>query len=525
MTTNIVFTSPFPAISIPDVSLHDLIRSRAREFGDRTALVEANSGATISYSELDERIGQVASGLVAHGLEKGDVVALMSPNCVEWPIAALGIMAAGGVVSPVNPLYKGRELAHQLANSGATRAIAFVLSVGEIHAVADEAGIEEIFVLHGDEGGIPFADILDHPATPVDVRIDASDLASLPYSSGTTGLAKGVELTHGHIVAALHQSAAVLEIEDDDKILGFLPMFHIMGFSAVTMGSLFAGATVISVPMFEPVSFLTAIQQYRINKLIAVPPVINLLAHHPMVENFDLSSIEVLGSGAAPLGGDIERAAAERLGCQVGQGWGMTETSGGATMPALSSSGVDSRPGASGKLVPNCEAMIVDPVTGASLGPHETGELWVRGPNVFTKYRNNAEATAETVDVDGWLHTGDLCHFDDDEFLFVTDRLKELIKVKGFQVAPAELEALLLSHPAVADAAVIGRPDERSGEVPVAFVVLAEDIETEEIMAWVAEQVTDYKQLSEVLVRDDIPKNPSGKILRRVLRDELTSRV
>ena len=516
--TSILFQSPLPPIDVTATTVPDLIRSNARRHGDRPALVDANSGDTITYTELDDRIGRVAAGLVADGLEPGDVVALISPNCVDWPVAALGVMAAGGIVTLVNPLYAGDELAHQLTDAGATRVIAFVMSAPAVAAVAEQCGITTTYVLYGDEGGTPFMSLLDHDHDPVTVHREPTSVACLPYSSGTTGRSKGVELTHSNIVAALEQSSIVLDLDEDDRIMGFLPMFHIMGLSVVTLASLNAGCTLFTVPMFEPVSFLSTLQDRRITALIAVPPVMNLLAYHPMVDDYDLSSLEIIGSGAAPLGAEIELAVEARLECRVGQGWGMTETSGGATMPMVRGDRVDSKPGASGRLLPSCEAVIIDPETGESLGPHETGELWVRGPNIFQRYLNNQEATDATIDAAGWLHTGDLCHFDDDGYLFVTDRLKELIKVKGFQVAPAELEALLLTHPAVADVAVIGRPHERNGEEPIAFVVEREPIDGDDLKAWIAERVVDYKQLGGVEFIDTIPKNPSGKILRRELR-------
>lgn len=522
--TSILFESPLPPIETPPMSVPDLIRANARELGDRPALVDANSGLTLNYAELDRQIGRVAAGLADDGLVPGEVVALISPNCVDWPVAALGVMAAGGVVTPVDPLYKGEELAHQLRDAGATRAIVFVMAVPEVRSVAEDCGVETIYVLYGDEGGTPFTELIDHDLEDLDARVEPAAVACLPYSSGTTGPAKGVELTHANIVAALKQAETVLELGTENRVMAFLPMFHIMGLSVVTLASLNAGCQLFTVPMFEPVAFLTALQEHRIDAVIAVPPVMNLLAFHPMVDDYDLSSVRLVGCGAAPLGAEIERAVAARLDCNVGQGWGMTETSGGATMPMVRGEEVDSRPGASGRLLPSCEALIIDPSTGESLGPGETGELWVRGPNVFGSYLNNPEATAATVDGAGWLHTGDLCHFDDDGYLFVTDRLKELIKVKGFQVAPAELEALLLTHPSVGDAAVIGRPHERHGEEPVAFVVRAGAVDANDLIAWVGERVADYKQLAVVEFVEAIPKNPSGKILRRELRPATVAR-
>ncbi|MFK8023588.1 MAG: AMP-binding protein [Ilumatobacter sp.] len=519
------FQSPHPSLEFPETTLHELIRERARSFGDAPALIDGSSGHTVGYADLDRQIGSVAAGLAADGVRQGDVIAMMSPNCVEFPAAVLGAMAAGAVPTLVNPTYSGAELSHQLRDSGATRVIVFVMFLPAVQAVAEECGIEEIYVIYGgaDDDGTPFQELLDHEPTPVDVAVSPDDLAVLPYSSGTTGRSKGVALTHRHVVAQLFQAGEIMPLQQHDRVLAFLPMFHIMGFSIVALNTLATGLPLITVPTFEPVSFLETLQREKISALILVPPVANFLVQHPMVDGYDLRSLRVIGCGAAPLGHDTEVRLADRFECMVGQGWGMTETSGAGTIATFTEE-AESRPGSSGQLVPNCEAVIIDPDTGTSLGPNETGELWVRGPNVFSEYHRNPEASAATVDADGWLHTGDLCHFDDDGFLFVTDRLKELIKVKGFQVAPAELEALLLGHPAVMDAAVIGRPDERSGEVPVAFVVPhGEQLDTEEVAAWIAGQVTDYKRLAEVIVVDAIPKNPSGKILRRVLRDQFAS--
>ena len=518
MQTQILFTSPNPPIELPDATLPDLVLETARRRADEIALVDSTTGASLTYREFADRVERVAAGFVDRGLQKGDVVAIVSINDLDYPVAALAVMRAGGVVSGVNPTYTAGELGHQLTDAGATWVIAHALFHAAVAPVAAELGIDKLMVFGDVDGAESFSALADHDLPPVTIEVGTSDLAALPYSSGTTGRSKGVRLNHSHLVANLRQSRDMFTIGEDDTVLAFLPMFHIMGFAIVAMGALEAGAKVVTIPMFEPQLFCQSIQDHRVNKLIVVPPVVNFLAAHPLVDQYDVSSVELLGCGAAPLSADMEAAVSARLGCVVGQGYGMTEVAGSTTMPREIDGVFDIRPGSSGQLVPGMEALVIDPETGASLGPHETGELWVRGPNRFDGYLNNDAATAETIDGDGWLHTGDLCHFDDDGFLFVTDRLKELIKVKGFQVAPAELEGLLLTHPAVADAAVIGRPDDRSGEVPVAHVVPNGDLDVEALMAWVAEQVADYKQLAEVVIAEQIPKNPSGKILRRELR-------
>lgn len=521
MQTQLLFTSPNPPIELPDMSLHELIVGGAAHQPDKPALVDAMTGASLSYGELAHRVERVAAGLVDGGLVKGDVVAVVSANCLDYPVATLGVMAAGGVISGVNPTYTGGELIHQLNDSGATRVIVGEMFVPSVQAIIGETSVSEVIVFGEAEGAASFASLADHDLPAVSVVVGPDDLAALPYSSGTTGRSKGVRLTHRNLVANLRQSNDMFKLTPEDTVMAFLPMFHIMGFAIVTMGALDSGATIVTIPTFEPTLFCQAIQDHRVTKLYVVPPVVNFLAGHPLVDQFDLSSVKVLGSGAAPLGAEMEAAVAARLDCLVGQGYGMTEVAGAATMPREMSSGeYDLRAGSSGQLVPSMEALVIDPETGASLGPHETGELWLRGPNCFDGYLNNDEATTSTIDAEGWLHTGDLCHFDDDGFLFVTDRLKELIKVKGFQVAPAELEALLLTHPNVGDVAVVGRPDERSGEVPVAHIVPSGELDVDELRGWVAERVADYKRLADVVIAEAIPKNPSGKILRRELRSQ-----
>ena len=514
-----VFTSPHPPLQIPELSLPDLVRATAEQRGESVAVTDAPSGRALTFAELVGGFDRVAAGLTARGFGPGGVLAILAPNLPEWPVAALGAMAAGGAVSGANPLYTADELTHQLVDSGAT----FVLTVPPFLAVAQEAaanaGAREVFVFGEAEGATPFRELVDHTEPPPDVQLAAGDLAALPYSSGTTGRSKGVKLTHGSLVANVTQFSEVIPTEPDDVIMAFLPMFHIFGFTVVTMSALAAGAQLVSIPMFDPEMFLGALQEHKVNKVFVVPPVMNFLAFHPMVDNYDLGSVELIGCGAAPLGEAVEEAVAARLDCVVGQGFGMTESSGVVAVMTPGST----RRGASGQLLPDTEARIVDPETGADMGAGETGELWYRGPQVFSGYLNNPDATAETLDFDGWLHSGDLAHFDEDGWLWITDRLKELIKVKGFQVAPAELEALLMSHDEVADAAVIGRADERSGEVPVAYVVPNGDLDTVALQEWVASRVTEYKQLHEIIVCESIPKNPSGKILRRVLRDQDTS--
>jgi len=333
------------------------------------------------------------------------------------------------------------------------------------------------------------------------------------YSSGTTGLPKGVELTHVNLTTNVRQGLSALDFREDDVVLAVAPFFHAMGFNLVLPCGLAAGATVVTLARFELETFLRSIQDQRVTFTIVVPPVALALAAHPLVDSYDLSSLRVLGVGAAPLGADVEQRCAERLGTVTTQGYGMTEAA------ALIAGGPLSAPrrGSVGRLVPNTEARIVDPETGADLAAGRQGELWVRGPQVMRGYRDHPDATAATVDAEGWLHTGDLCYLDEDGYLYVVDRLKELIKYKGYQVAPAELEHLLLTHPAVADAAVVPRPDPEAGEIPVAHVTLRAEATAEELLGYVAARVAPYKRLRAVRIVDSVPRSPSGKLLRRML--------
>ena len=348
------------------------------------------------------------------------------------------------------------------------------------------------------------------------VPVDLDDVVVMPYSSGTTGLSKGVMLTHRNLVANLVQTAGVITLDDEESFVAVLPFFHIYGMQVLMNMGLAAGATIVTMPRFDLEQFLSLHQEHGLTRAFVAPPMVVALAKHPLVDQYDLSALKMVFSGAAPLSAELALECGARLGCEVVQGYGMTELS--PVTHATPTGGFV--PGSVGVTVPNTELRIVDPV-GQDLGVGEDGEVWVRGPQVMKGYLNNDVATKQTIDDEGWLHTGDVGHVNDDGHLFVVDRLKELIKYKGFQVPPAELEALLLTHPAIADAAVIGVLDDEAGEIPAAFVVLRPDAEAsaEDIQAFVAERVASYKQIRRLTFIDAVPKSPSGKILRRMLRD------
>jgi acyl-CoA synthetase (AMP-forming)/AMP-acid ligase II len=354
------------------------------------------------------------------------------------------------------------------------------------------------------------------------VSIDAkTDLVALPYSSGTTGLPKGVMLTHHNLVSEMctvNGRPDIVFPDEQDTLLAFLPFFHIYGIVMFLTLAPWRGTTIVSTPRFELEHYLEMVQRYGVTYLHLVPPVVIALAKHPIVDKYDLSKAKWALSAAAPLGAPAAEAFTKRLGTQLIQAYGMTEVSGATHVGSCEPGKI--KPSAGGTLLPNTECLIVDPASGEALERGRQGEVWVRGPLVMAGYLGKPEATAETIDPEGWLHTGDVGYVDEDGDVFIVDRVKELIKFKGLQVAPAELEAILLGHPAVADAAVIPSPDEDAGEVPKAFVVLKSPAEADDIMAFVAQRVAPHKKIRKLQFIDAIPKSASGKILRRTLIED-----
>jgi acyl-CoA synthetase (AMP-forming)/AMP-acid ligase II len=326
-----------------------------------------------------------------------------------------------------------------------------------------------------------------------------------------------VRLSHRNLVANLCQLLPIHRFGEGSRLVGVLPFFHIYGQTVIMNLALRSGATVVTMPRFELEDFLGLIERHRAARVHVAPPMVLALARHPLVARYDLSSLAQVFSGAAPLGADLERACSARLGCPVVQGYGLTETS-PVTHVTPDDDGA-ARGGSVGPPAPGTECRIVDPERAADLGPGDTGEVWIRGPQVMGGYLNDPEATAQTLGEDGWLRTGDLAYADGDGYLYIVDRLKELIKYKGYQVPPAQLEALLLEHPAVADAAVVPMPDAEAGELPKAFIVAATKATADELIEFVAARVAPYKRIRLVEFIDEIPKAPSGKILRRKLTE------
>jgi acyl-CoA synthetase (AMP-forming)/AMP-acid ligase II len=511
-----IYRGPEPDVEMPEADVTSFVLEHAGERAGKPALIDGPSGRELTYGALRDAARRLAAGLAGRGFGKGDVLAVYMPNLPEYAIAFHGAAAAGGASTTVNPLYTANELSHQLEDSRARFLVTVPPLLDAAREAATRAGAEEVFVAGKAEGTSPLAALLGDPGDAPPRAIDpGDDLAVLPYSSGTTGMPKGVMLTHRNLVANLCQVQAVFPIEARDTLIGVLPFFHIYGMTVIMNQGLRAGATIVTMPRFDLAQFLELIERHRVTRAYVVPPIALALAKHPAVETRDLSSIEVIMSGAAPLGAELIEQVADRIGCKVIQGYGLTETS--PVTHAIRPAG-ENRPGTIGQPVPGTECRVVDPVSGADVGEGERGELWIRGPQVMRGYLNNPGATEATIDGEGWLHTGDVATVDGDSYFRIVDRLKELIKYKGFQVAPAELEALIIGHSKVRDVAVVGVPDEEAGELPKAYVVAANDgLDPAELMAWIAERVAPQKRVRVVETIDEIPKSPSGKILRRKL--------
>jgi acyl-CoA synthetase (AMP-forming)/AMP-acid ligase II len=516
-----IYRSPYPALEIPSTPLAQFVLARARERGSRAALVDSTDGRTITYRQLPDLVDRAAASLARIGLGKGDVCAIFSPNIPEYAIAVLAIARLGAIVTTASALNTRDDLVKQL-NDCHPRVLFTSPAVQETAlAAAALTRPERVFSFGTMPGATPFDDLLAPAAPPPSVSIDPDDIVALPYSSGTTGLPKGVMLTHRNLVANMLQVDAAGHLRDgQDTLVCFLPFFHIYGLVVIMLLGLWSGATLVVMPRFDLDRYLEIVERYRATVLHVVPPIVLSLAKSPGVDGRDFSSIRKLFSGAAPLGADVIRQCAARVGCFVQQGYGMTEAS-----PATHTTAEQShraKPGSVGVPVANTECRVVDPTTGNDVEPRQDGELWIRGPQIMRGYLNRPEETRAMLDSEGWLHTGDIGHADEEGHFFIVDRLKELIKYKGMQIAPAELESVLLSHPAVADAAVVPQKDEDAGEIPHAFVVLKAPATAEELMTFVAGRVAPYKKVRRLDFTDAIPKSPSGKILRRVLRERFS---
>ena len=463
-------------VSIPGLTLPEFVLADAERHGPHRALIDASTGCELTYDELAVSVRAVARGLFGRDVRQGDVLAVCAPNSIEFVLAWYAASSIGAIVTTLNPASTADELAHQLRQAGARRLVTTnELYEDKLRRAGAAAGIVETYLIGGGDESCANAIAFDEmrsagDSEPPPVSVSPRDLAFLPFSSGTTGLPKSVMLTHHNLVANLCQMRSAHRLREDDVVIAVLPLFHIFGFQVSLNLALRAGATIVILPRFDLKAFLNAIQTYGVTRAEVVPPIMLALATSELIDRYYLASLRTLTAGAAPLGVDLARACAERIGCRVKQGYGMTELAGGTHI--IPDDGPDRLDGI-GPALPGVECRVVDPDTRSDTNPGEPGELWIRSESAMRGYLDDPEATAAMLDADGWVFTGDVVTVDGEGWFRVTDRIKELIKYKGFQVAPAELEDILLTHPAVADVAVVRSPDEHAGEVPKAFIVRA----------------------------------------------------
>jgi long-chain acyl-CoA synthetase len=511
-----------PRVPLPSVPYHGLLHHTVERFPERLATVF--HGQALTFREIDGASASLAQALRTLHVAKGDRIAVLMTNRPEYLISFEAASKIGAVITPLNPAYREAEAEYQIGNSEARIVIVHEDQLPVITALRGKLPSVKQVISVGREPApdtLSFYEIV-HQTPPGDLAPTplnaAEDLMALPYSSGTTGLPKGVMLTHANLVANAIQAVSAGRLTERDVVLIFLPFYHIYG--TMLMGSaVAAGATQVLMERFDLVQALTLAQRHKVTLLYAVPPVLLAFANYPDLKKYDLSALRYIMSGAAPLPPEVAKRVQEVAGVTVLQGYGLTEAS-----PMTHMSPVDDpdlvRLESIGLAVCNQEEKVVDLETGTrELGANQIGELVIRGPQVMKGYWKAPEETARALR-DGWLFTGDIVRKDKDGFVYILDRKKEMIKYKGFGVAPAELEALLHEHPAVADCAVVAHPDPEAGEIPKAFVVTKKgaSVSATDLLRFVEGKVAGYKRIRAVEFVDEIPKNPSGKILRRLLR-------
>ncbi len=508
------------AIDIPEIPFGEMLWESAQRFPEKIAVIY--QGQKISFRELDGLVNSFANALLKLGVRKGDRVALFMTNRPEYIIGVYATARIGAVFTPMNPTYKEDEVAHQLQDAEASVLVVQDSLYQRVKSVRQRVKSLKHVVLVGQraEDDSPlFLELIrqSSPKHPPQVQVSwTEDLVALPYSSGTTGLPKGAMLTHQNLVANAIQFISSGRITEHDTMLICLPFYHIYGVMLVN-GALYSGATQVIMEAFDLELSLSLAQQHQVTLYYAVPPILLVLSNYPNLSAYDLSTLRYIMVGAAPMAPEVAQRLQDKMSVPIVQGYGLTEAS-----PVTHINPVDQGPiklDSVGLSVANQEQKVVDPETGENeVEVGELGELLVKGPHVMQGYWKAQEETAQTIR-DGWLYTGDIARIDADGYVYIVDRKKEMIKYKGFSVAPAEVEAVLFHHEVVADCAVIGKPDEESGEIPKAIVILSpgQQASAEALMDFVGSRLAGYKRVREVEFVTNIPKTASGKVLRRVL--------
>ncbi|CAH8383144.1 unnamed protein product [Eruca vesicaria subsp. sativa] len=506
--------------------------------GDRdstaTCLIDGATGRKFTYGDVQIGLRRIAAGIHRLGIRQRDTVMLLLPNSPEFALCFLAVAYLGAVSTTANPFYTESEIEKQAKASATKMIITKSCYVDKLKNLQND-GVLIVCVDNGNdavplpEGCVSFKELTQADETELPKpEISPEDTVAMPYSSGTTGLPKGVMITHKGLVTSIAQKVdgenPNVSFTGDDVILCFLPMFHIYALDALMLSAMRTGAAILIVPRFELNLVMELIQRYKVTVVPVAPPVVLAFVKSQETERYDLSSVRMMLSGAATLKKELEDAVRLKFPNAIfGQGYGMTESGTVAKSLAFAKNPFKTKSGACGTVIRNAEMKVVDTITGVSLPRNKPGELCIRGDQLMKGYLNDPEATAITIDKNGWLHTGDIGFVDDDDEVFIVDRLKELIKFKGYQVAPAELEALLISHPYIEDAAVVAMKDEIADEVPVAYVVRSEgsQLTEDDVKSYVNKQVVHYKRIKMVFFIEAIPKAVSGKILRKELRAKL----
>ncbi|KAL0829356.1 hypothetical protein ABMA28_004136 [Loxostege sticticalis] len=530
-------TSYLPFQPVPRVNLFHRIWADLPLYKDQVALVSAETKKSYTFVQLQRYIANFGTSLLKKlHLQSNDIVAIAAPNCPEYPVATFGAIRAGCVVTLVNPAYKNYELVHQFTITKPKVVVTFSQAYPTIAKGLHDAKIEAKIIIIDNptqsipDGAVRYTEIAENGEAdlPLLEKIEKGhdDLAIIPFSSGTTGLPKGVEITYKNLLASLdimtHKDYVLSDVADgteQDVVPFVLPFFHIYGLVITLMGHWSVGAKMVTMTGFSPQMFIRVLSSERVSLLYLVPPLVDFLAKHPLVTKKHFEHLKYIFVGGAPM----SKAGAEAFLLKANprtkfmQGFAVTETT--CMGLVLPKDGSNKNYDSCGDPALNIEMRLCDPESGKPVAFGNLGEVCIRSPTVTRGYYKNEQATRESMTNDGFYKSGDLGVYKPGEGLYIVDRIKDLIKVKGMQVAPAELEAILRSHPSVSEAAVIGVPHKTFGEVPKAFVVVKQLTTEEELKDFVADQVVDYKRLHEVVIVDAIPKNATGKVLKKLLRD------